>query len=242
MNIFKNAGAFIITAVIVIGTYLVAGQLLDFSQGKSPIIGHFIAAILGSIITVAILSALIRVQTKHEIHREFSSRLFEQKLNIYRTLVETIFKADDDNAISRKEVQNIENQIGVACLVAGEEMVSICAQFLFQLKTYGVLYYRSMINNSGQKEHFESIVAEELKKNNASDSFLANSKYQLKIPASGNAEKYFVALDDLVQAMRRDLNVVDGDIKREIEHFVRLPYDKHKMITNPNLVDADISN
>jgi len=47
-----------------------------------------------------------------------------------------------------------------------------------------------------------------------------------------------VSLDNIIQAMRIDLAVVEGDVRQEIEHFVRTPYDKHGLMSHPNRVDA----
>jgi hypothetical protein len=237
MKRYSDFGALSLTAVIVLGSYLLAGELLDFAEGKAPIVAELVSAALGSVITVAALAALLRIQTRQEMKREFSARLFDRKLDIYQKLIEAIFSADDDNVISKDEVQDIENKVGVACLVAGDVMVSTCAQSLYQLKTYGVLYFRSM--DDEQIANFEEFVQNEKRKPSAAASVLSNHKFSLKIPVRGNSDKYFVALDDLVQVMRSDLAVVDGDVKREIEHFVRLPYDSHTLIRNPNRVDEE---
>ena len=234
--IHKDITVFVLVAAIVIGSYLVAGQLLDFAQGKSPIIGQYLAALIGSIVTVSMLAVLIRIQTQYDIMRESATRLFEQKLAIYRDLIEKLFKSDDDNIISKDEIQDIENSIGIACLVASEDLVSLCSQFIYQLKTYAVVFFRSMTNT--QIDHFFHLIESGKKEESAEKSFLANSKFLLKEPVTrDNANYYFVSLDELIQAMRHDLNVVKGDIKEEIEHFVRLPYDGHHQICDPSIVD-----
>ena len=173
-------------------------------------------------------------QAKQEKEREFSCTLFQSKVKIYEDLLETIFKADDDNRIDKEEVQSVENQIGVACLVANEELVSMFAQFTYQFKVYGVLYFRSMTET--QRVHFTDFVTQE-KAKSRDDSCLASSKYGMTSDPTSDVISYFVSLDDLMQGIRNDLDVVEGDIKRRVEHFVKIGYDHFKIMKNPNIVD-----
>jgi len=52
-----------------------------------------------------------------------------------------------------------------------------------------------------------------------------------------NFEEYFVSLDNIIQLIREDLSVVEGDIEALIENFVQMPMDKFKLMKNPNIVD-----
>ena len=47
----------------------------------------------------------------------------------------------------------------------------------------------------------------------------------------------FVSLDDLVQAIRNDLSVVEGDVSNVLERFVNIQYDRFHMIKDPNTID-----
>jgi hypothetical protein len=131
-------------------------------------------------------------------------------------------------------MEDVENQIGVACLVANEDLVSMFAQFTYQFKVYGVLYFRSM--SEMQKSHFIEFVEREIKKE-AIDSRLAFKKHHIEIDPKVEPEVYFLSLDDLLQGIRNDLAVVEGDIKRSVEHFVRIGYDQFRMMKDPNIVD-----
>jgi len=113
----------------------------------------------------------------------------------------------------------------------------IFSQFVYQLKTYGVVYLRSM--NEDQIEHFKQFVKEQQHKVNIHDSYLSRKKHKLALSVSEDIESYFVSLNDLIQAIRDDLDVVQGDVHKEIEHFIRLPYDHESLVTSPNLVDPE---
>jgi len=67
---------------------------------------------------------------------------------------------------------------------------------------------------------------------------LSFKKHNLKgkYSTEENPERYFVSLDELLQEMRKDLNVVQGDIQNEVEHFVRLEINQDKIISAPNIV------
>ena len=226
---------FIISVIIF---SLTAFMLLHefFGRDINSFTTEILAAALGSVIVVASMVVMLRLQAKQDQEREFSSTVFERKLRLYEQLLATIFKADDDNRITKDEVQDVENQIGVACLVANKDLVSIFAQFTYQFKVYGVLYFRSL--TEAQREHFAHFVERELTKERC-DSHLAFSKQHLKVTPQADLEAYFLSLDELIQGIRSDLAVVEGDISRNVEHFVRIGYDQLKMMKEPNIVDVD---
>jgi hypothetical protein len=223
-------------------SYLLIGNLLEFAEGKSPIITELMAAILGSIITVAAMAAMIKMQARQEKEKEATAKVFEYKVQLYNDLLNDIFRCDDDNVLSDTEINEIENKIGIACLVAGESLVSAFAQFVWQLKLFGVMYFRTMTNEKSEPEkarfeHFIKKLNDELKKS-AQESVLSFNKHSLKgkYNAEKNPERYFISLDELLQEMRKDLDVVEGNIQNEVEHFVRLKINEDNIIPGPNIV------
>jgi len=228
----------IFASVIVVIGYLSLGDLMKMANTKSAFSFELLAAILGSIITVASMAVMIRLQAKLEKESDYNRQLFDRKLTLYQDLTYTIFKMDDDNIIDHHEVMDVENKIGVACLVAHTDLVSTFSQFVYQLKTYGVVYLRSM--NESQIEHFQQFVKAQQKKTNIHDSYLSRKKHKLALSVPENIENYFVSLNDLIQAIRDDLDVVQGDVHKEIEHFIRLPYNHESLVTHPNLVDPEL--
>lgn len=229
-----------IVSVSLILSYLMIGNLLEFAEGKRPIIGELMAAILGSIITVAAMAAMIKMQARQEKEKEATARVFEYKVQLYNDLLKDIFSCDDDNVLTDTEINEIENKIGIACLVAGEGMVSAFAQFMWQMKLFGVMYFRTMTHKKSEKgrfEHFIKKINDELKKS-AQESAISFKKHRLKEKYSPeeNPERYFISLDELLQEMRKDLDVVRGDIQNEVEHFVRLEINQDKIIPAPNIV------
>ena len=227
----------ILTTILV--SYLLIDELLLFSQDKSPIISALLSAILGSLITVALMAAMLNMQTRMEKEREASTKIFEYKVDLYAKLIEDIFMCDDDNIISQQEIQNIENKVGVCCLVANDHLVSIFSQFVYQLKTYGVMYYRSM--TEAQIKCFSKMIDEEVVKDKR-ESILSYEKMHFlshKKKNISNYRNYFLSLDELIQGMRTDLDVVTGNIQSEVENFVLLKYDSKGIIASPNMVDKN---
>lgn len=188
---------------------------------KSPLVFELFAGILGTILTVAALALMFNMQSRQETHKEFSTKLFTTKLEIYRSLLDDIFCADDDTKMTEVEVHAIENKIGLACLVANEELVSIFAQFLIQVKLYGVPYYRKM--DKEQIGLFAELVQDDKKKSSV-ESILSRSNQRMSKPVEDHTHEYFVTLDNVIQGMREDLAVVEGNVQQEIEHFVRTPF------------------
>jgi hypothetical protein len=70
---------------------------------------------------------------------------------------------------------------------------------------------------------------------------LCERKHALQSNPEGNERDYFVNLDQVIQAIRDDLNVMEGDIAENVEHFVLTPFDVRKMIKDPNRVDQSLA-
>ena len=202
---------------------------LFFKQGVNDFTIEILAATLGASFTVAAMMVVMKIQTRHEREGEFAKRLFDKKIDMYQTILEVIFKMDDDNIIDKDEIEEVENKIGEAAMVASSDLVSVFSQFIIQLKIYGTLYPRSMTKR--QIVHF----VEYFKKH---DEYLAVIYKDVKTPLEEETfDEYFVSLDNVVQSIREDLSVVEGDIQEMLEHFVEMPIDKFKLMKNPNIVD-----
>lgn len=197
-----------------------------FSSNISSLTQEIFSAVLASIFTVAAMTIVISFQSKQEKEKEYASRIFEKKIEIYQDLLRILFTSDDDNILTDEEIQSIENKIGEASIVANAKLVSCFSQFMIQLKVYGCLYPRSM--RPKQIDHYINFFIE--------NDLLSNSKKRHQVN-SDNFEKLFVSIDDLLQEIREDLNVVEGDIKKCVTGFVSMPIDKFKMKRNPNIID-----
>ena len=232
----KNLGYTAAFCVFLLAQYLFIGQILKASEAASPLVFELFAAVMGSVITVCTMALIMRSQMKQETNKEFASRIFDKKLHIYQELLAQVFAIDDDRVILEDEIQTFENQIGVACLVANKQLVSKLAQYMYQLKVYGVMYFRSM--NDMQLAAFSEFVVNEKKKANATDSVLCDAKFKLTKPVKGNEIHYFLSLDEFIQGLREDLALIDGDVSHDIEHFVRVPINALNLIAAPNHVDT----
>lgn len=184
------------------------------------------SAVLASIFTVSTMTIVMKLQSRQEKEKEFASKVFEKKLAIYQDLLQILFKADDDNILDDTEIQMIENKIGEASIVANARLVSCFSQFMIQIKIYGCLYPRSM--NAKQRKHFIDLI----KRNGLICE--AKKRYVTDIT---DFDKIFVTIDDLIQGIREDLDVVEGNIKEFVSKFVSMPIDKFSMKRNPNLID-----
>lgn len=224
----------LIATIFVISSYFIFEKVFAFFNTKSFVIPEIFSAILGSVITVTIMAVMLKMQAKQDKEKEFLSQLFDKKLTSYQKILQLIFSADDDGIISKQEIQDIENLAGEICLLARRETVEVFAQFIYQLKVYGVIYFRNLTKK--QMDDFRSFIKEE-KTKSIENSILTTDKYNSTLEITGNEFDYFVSLDELIQAMRNGLDVVEGDISTIIERFVSIPYDKRSMIKNPNIVD-----
>ncbi len=202
---------------------------LFFKQGVNDFTIEILAATLGASFTVTAMMVVMKIQTRHEREGEFAKRLFDKKIEMYQTVLGLIFKMDDDNIIDKEEIEVVENKIGEAAMVASSKLVSVFSQFIVQLKIYGTLYPRSMTKK--QIVHFVDYF-------NKHNEYLALIYKNLEIHLEEDTfDEYFVSLDNVVQSIREDLSVVEGDIQEMLEHFVEMPMDKFGLMKNPNVVD-----
>ncbi|MBN1182678.1 MAG: hypothetical protein JXB49_10350 [Bacteroidales bacterium] len=189
---------------------------------------EILAAVLGSVFTVAAMTVVIKMQARQETEKEFSARLFERKIQVYDEFLAMLFQLDDDNVLSEDEIQDIENKIGEIALVANSRLVSVLSQFMLQIKIYGCVYPRSM--NEKQIQHFIEYFDQ-------NHHHLSITKKHLKSQKHIGFNDLFIALDEVIQGIRTDLSVVEGDIEEMLGHFIELPVNKYKLFDNPNLVD-----
>ena len=82
--------------------------------------------------------------------------------------------------------------------------------------------------NEKQREHFTDLIQKNGLISETKKRYVSNTK---------DFEKIFVTIDDLIQGIREDLNVVEGNIKEYVSKFVSMPIDKFSMKRNPNIID-----
>jgi hypothetical protein len=152
-----------------------------------PFSYELMTAVLGTIFTVATMAAILKWQHREKLQREYEAHVFREKLKIYQELLKLIFEMYDDMKIDHEEITAIENKVGEACLVAGEDLVKNLSQFLLQLKIYGCLYHRNM--KEEKKAHFVKY----FKKHG---DYLATSKDPESLKKE-NFQEYFISLDDI---------------------------------------------
>jgi len=214
-----------------------------FKHNTEGFAHEIFAAVMASVFTVSCMAMLLRAKSREERERVFHSHVFQSKLRIYERLLTLIFEMDDDGVITEEEIKTVENHAGSAALVGGEELICVVAQFMFQLKLYGRVYFRNM--DDEQAEMFvKSLNSRTIGCDNVRESrlvaYLCPAKMALR---SGNtpviasdAGRFFVSLDDVVQAMREDLSIVAGNVHDVLEAFIDVPFDHHHLLRTPNLV------
>ena len=191
-----------------------------YSKEISDFSVEIMAAVIGTIFTVSAMAILMRMEAAQEKEKEFSKDIFTKKIQLYENLIIAIFEMDDNDKIEKDEVTDIENKIGIACLVAGENLVSVLSQFLIQLKLFGRISKEIM--------HQDKFVEQFITHFQENPDHLADSKKCLldkrnkkrKELVLENFEAFFISLDGLVQAVRDDLIQVEGDVKERVGYFV----------------------
>jgi hypothetical protein len=191
-----------------------------YSKEISDFSVEIMAAVIGTIFTVSAMAILMRMEAAQEKEKEFSKDIFTKKIQLYEKLITAIFEMDDNDKIEKDEVTDIENKIGIACLVAGENLVSVLSQFLIQLKLFGRISKEIM----HQDKYIEQFITH-FQENpdhlaDTKKALLDNKNKKRKELVIENFEYFFISLDGLVQAVRDDLIQVEGDVKERVGYFV----------------------
>lgn len=191
-----------------------------YSKEISDFSVEIMAAVIGTIFTVSAMAILMRMEAAQEKEKEFSKDIFTKKIQLYENLIIAIFEMDDNDKIEKDEVTDIENKIGIACLVAGENLVSVLSQFLIQLKLFGRLSKEIM-----HKDEFVEQFIDHFQENpdhlaDTKKALLDKKNKKRKELVAENFEYFFISLDGLVQAVRDDLIQVEGDVKERVGYFV----------------------
>lgn len=191
-----------------------------YSKEISDFSVEIMAAVIGTIFTVSAMAILMRMEAAQEKEKEFSKDIFTKKIQLYENLIIAIFEMDDNDKIEKDEVTDIENKIGIACLVAGENLVSVLSQFLIQLKLFGRLSKEIM-----HKDEFVEQFIDHFQENpdhlaDTKKTLLDKKNKKRKELVAENFEYFFISLDGLVQAVRDDLIQVEGDVKERVGYFV----------------------
>ena len=240
-----DAGVLVLFGIFMVWSFAFMSSLMDVvSRPGVPTFAYeILSGVTGSFITVIAMGTLMHFQGRSKRANQFSEKIFEEKLAIYRELLYRIFRADDDNRLTRKEILEIEDAIGVACLVGNERVVALLSQFAYQLKVYGVVYYRSLAQNpvpgrECPRAHFEDAVQKaKIGIKGGQSSWLQSIPRESVEDPQHTPECCFVSLDQIVQAIRDDLQVVEGDISGKIQQFMEIGYDPKKLIRHPNSVE-----
>jgi hypothetical protein len=191
-----------------------------YSKEISDFSVEIMAAVIGTIFTVSAMAILMRMEAAQEKEKEFAKDIFTKKIQLYEKLIIAIFEMDDNDKIEKDEVTDIENKIGIACLVAGENLVSVLSQFLIQLKLFGRISKEVM-----QQDNYVEQFITHFQKNpdhlaDTKKALLENKNKKRKELILENFEDFFISLDGLVQAVRDDLVQVEGDVKERVGYFV----------------------
>lgn len=192
-----------------------------YSKEISDFSVEIMAAVIGTIFTVSAMAILMRMEAAQEKEKEFAKDIFTKKIQLYENLITAIFEMDDNDTIEKDEVTDIENKIGIACLVAGENLVSVLSQFIIQLKLFGRIS-KEIMRKDNYVEQFIAHFQEN--PDHLADTKKAllsgkNIKKRKKLIVD-NFEYFFISLDGLVQAVRDDLVQVEGDVKERVGYFV----------------------
>ena len=230
IKLFTGKLSIILSIVFLTVVFLAVREICKYSA--DPLVMQLICVTISVVVSVVTMSTILGNQAEQEKKKEFSAHLFEQKIAIYEKFLDAIFRSDDDNVVTREEIAEIENITGVIALVADEELVRVLSIFMVQLKSYGVIYERSM--TVSQRESFCIYIE---KNKNENDFIIKRHKLKSNQNTKGNTQDYFISIDDVVQAMRDDLSVVHGEVLHLVEKFIDIRYDQYGLIKNPNKVD-----
>ena len=139
---------------------------------------------------VASVGVTIHFQQKAEKERQFHIAIFQTKLKLYRELLDCIVVSDDDHVITPCEIEKIRNMSRVVALVGSEQLLKTLARFVERITKE-----KTLDPGNVQKDGtFPAVIH----------------------PEDVQEDSTFPAV---IQRMREDLDVVEGDVKIEIQRL-----------------------
>lgn len=204
-----------------VGAYFLLDLFFEYKGADLSI--EVLAAVLGAALTVIAMALLIGLQTRAETKKAFQALMYEKKLAIYQDLVDYIFKMDDDKVRTEEEVRELENRVGLACLVAEEHLIRVLGFFVWQLKIYGCIFFKRLA-----EEHRQDYLRQ------------YNDIFKTQIPMNKLAD-HFISIDEILKAIRTDLSLSVGlnnpfQQSRIVELFSSVTYNQQSHIRDPNRV------
>lgn len=86
---------------------------------------RIMAAILGVVITATITQVLLQGQTQKEGTLKRDSKIFEEKLKIYQTFLNTLYKAVEDNKLTEKEKTELQFQTSLVAMHCDPKHITV---------------------------------------------------------------------------------------------------------------------
>jgi hypothetical protein len=163
-----------------------------------PFAKEIMAALLGSVITVAITVLLLRYQSTSEVNRDKSIAVFQEKLRIYEGFSEFLCELSKHDFIDRDDELALRHWAMRLSLICGQEVSNAIDHFFMQTHRYRTLYYSALPE--------------------AHRSDLANW-YQLRTGAKklpGNPQDCFMSVGALIAHLKHDLGEVEISNLRDV--------------------------
>jgi len=131
----------LIVLVIAIPVALFAFFKVFSVQNFPPFANEILAALLGSVMTIAITAVLLRYQTSSEISRDKSVAVFQEKLKMYEGFCSALCEIATDGRIKEGEEQTLRLWAMRLSLVSGQEVSDAIDHFFMQTHRYRTLHY-----------------------------------------------------------------------------------------------------
>lgn len=106
-----------------------------------PFAKEIMAAMLGSVITVAITVLLLRYQTTSEVNRDKSIAVFQEKLRIYEGFSEFLCHLSGEGRVDAEGERALRHWAMKLSLICGQEVSDAIDHFFMQTHRYKTLYY-----------------------------------------------------------------------------------------------------
>ena len=95
---------------------------------------EILAVTIGVVLVVVSVGVTIRMQTQYELERELQVKLYDTKIELYRSLLSQIASADHDDLISQDEIKMIRASARELSLLANENVLINISCFLWVLE------------------------------------------------------------------------------------------------------------
>lgn len=124
-----------VITILIIGIAGYFGFKPLFNYFQEGVISEFLAAVFGTVFTIVLTMFLLNKQTEIEEENARGQKIFEEKINLYKDIIDLVRDVFEDGKLSVAEVRKLEFMLVNLQMVSSDETMEIFMNFYEELNS-----------------------------------------------------------------------------------------------------------